>query len=121
MPTVSVVIPTYKHPRYILETLDCVFQQTFTDLEVIVVNDGSPDNTADLLKPLAESGRIKYIEQANAGQAVARNRGIERATGQYVAILDDDDLWPADKIEWQVRELQSHPEAALVYGYMESF
>ncbi len=120
-PLVSVVMPTYKHEDYVLQALDSVFAQTFTDYEVIVINDGSPDGTAEILKPLAAAGRIRYFEQANAGQAAARNRGIAEAKGEFIAFLDDDDLWPPDKLEWQVREMEAHPEAALVYGIMETF
>ena len=121
VPQVSIVIPTYKHRDFVLATLESVFAQTFTDYEVIVVNDGSPDDTADLLRPLAAAGRIRYIEQPNQGQSVARNRGITEARGEFIALLDDDDLWPSDKLEWQVSALRSQPEAVLVYGYSEIF
>ncbi len=121
MPVVSVVIPTYKHRDYVLQTLGSVFAQTFTDYEVIVVNDGSPDDTADVLRPLIEAGRIQYIAQANAGQSAARNRGIAAATGAYIALLDDDDLWPPDKLQWQVSALNRHSDASLVYGGVEGF
>ena len=113
---VSIIIPTYKHQDFVLATLDSVFAQTFTDYEVIVINDGSPDNTAAVLQPLAEAGRIRYIEQKNAGQSAARNRGIAEARGEFIALLDDDDLWPPDKLEWQVQALHGDPDAVLVYG-----
>jgi glycosyltransferase involved in cell wall biosynthesis len=113
---VSVIIPTYKHRSYVLKTLDSVFVQTFTDYEVIVVNDGSPDDTVELLRPLAESGRIRYFDQPNAGQAVARNRGLAEARGEFIAFLDDDDLWPADKLEWQVLELDRRPTCGVIAG-----
>lgn len=115
-PRVSVVIPAYNHAAVLPQTLKSVFGQSFTDWEVIVVNDGSPDDTAGLLRPLAESGRIRYVEQENAGQGAARNRGIELARGKYVALLDDDDLWPPNKLAWQVEALDSNPGAVLVYG-----
>ena len=114
---VSVVIPTYRHRDYVLLTLESVFAQTFKDYEVIVVNDGSPDDTDEVLKPLIQSGKIRYIEQKNAGQAAARNCGIAVAQGKYIALLDDDDLWPSDKLAWQVQALENSPRAALVYGY----
>jgi glycosyltransferase involved in cell wall biosynthesis len=113
---VSIVVPTYNHRDHVLGTLGSVFAQRYTDYEVIVVNDGSPDDTAELLRPLAEAGRIRYLEQDNRGQGAARNRGIEAARGEYVALLDDDDLWPPDKLEWQVAALQTQPSAVLAYG-----
>ena len=117
MPAVSVIIPTYKHRDFVLATLDSVFAQTFTDYEVIVINDGSPDDTAALLRPLAEAGRIRYIEQENTGQSLARNRGIAAACGEFIALLDDDDLWPPDKLAWQVDVLRNDPDTVLVYGH----
>ena len=115
-PAVSVVIAAYNHQDYILATLDSVFAQTFTDYEVIIVNDGSPDDTADVLRPLVESGRIRYFEQPNAGQGSARNRGIAESRGRFIALLDDDDLWTPDKLAWQVEELTARPDAVLAYG-----
>ncbi len=115
-PVVSVVIPTYNHAEYVLDTLASVFGQTFTDYEIIVVNDGSPDDTTARLRPLAEAGRVRYFEQANAGQAVARNRGFAEARGEFIAFLDDDDLWPPDKLAWQVAAMREHPEWAMLSG-----
>lgn len=119
MCVISVVIPTYNHARYVLQTLDSVFAQTFTDYEVIVVNDGSPDDTAERLRPLAEAGRIRYVEQKNAGQATARNVGIALARGEFIALLDDDDLWPPDKLERQLHALRERPEMDVAYGRVE--
>lgn len=115
-PTVSVVIPTYNHGRYVLATLESVFAQSFRDYEVIVVNDGSSDDTAAVLRPLAAEGRIRYFEQANQGQAAARNRGLAECRGAYVAFLDDDDVWPQDKLRWQVEFLDGHRAAVGVAG-----
>jgi glycosyltransferase involved in cell wall biosynthesis len=115
-PCVSVVIPTYNHRDLVLETLGSVFAQTFTDYEVVVVNDGSPDDTGLVLRPLIDAGKIKYIEQPNAGQAAARNRGLAAAAGRYIAFLDDDDIWPSDKLESQVSLLSSSPQYPLVFG-----
>lgn len=116
-PRVTVVIPTYGHAHLVEETLDSVFAQTYDDLEIVVVNDGSPDDTAARLRPLVEQGRIRYLEQENAGQGRARNRGLEEARGAYVAFLDDDDLWPPDKLAWQAACLDADPDAVMVYGH----
>lgn len=116
-PAVSVVVPTYGHADLVEATLESVFAQSFGDLEVVVVNDGSPDDTGERLAPWVEAGRIRYVEQTNAGQGAARNRGLRMARGRYVAFLDDDDLWPPDKLAWQVDALRRDPEAVMVYGY----
>jgi glycosyltransferase involved in cell wall biosynthesis len=120
-PRVSVVIPTYGHQDTLLKTLDSVFSQTFRDCEVIVINDGSPDDTANRLVPFINSGRIRYFEQPNQGQAAARNKGLAKAKGEFVAFLDDDDLWPADKLAWQVEYLKTHPLVVAVGGACDRF
>ena len=120
-PRVSVIIPTYKHRDYVVATLDSVNAQAFRDYEVIVVNDGSPDDTSEILRPYVASRKIRYFEQSNGGQATARNRGIAEARGEFIALLDDDDLWPPDKLQWQVSQLERSPEAVVVYGYPRLF
>lgn len=116
MSTVSVVIPTYNHCEFVISAIESVMAQTHPDREIIVVNDGSSDGTAELLKPLAQASQIRYYEQANSGQASARNRGLSEARGALVAFLDDDDVWPVDKLAWQVEALRAEPQAALAYG-----
>jgi len=112
---VSVIIPAYK-PGHLAEALESVFAQSYTDYELIVVNDGSPCDLRNLLEPFIQSGRITYIEQENRGTAAARNRGLAEAKGEFIALLDDDDYWPADKLEWQVRHLEEHPDAGVIVG-----
>ena len=115
----SVVIPTYRHRDYVAAALASVEAQTFRDFEVIVVNDGSPDDTEAVLRPWIERGAICYVAQENAGQASARNRGIGLARGEFVALLDDDDTWPGDKLAWQVEFLRANPDYAVVAGAAE--
>ncbi|MEZ4422214.1 MAG: glycosyltransferase family A protein [Gemmatimonadota bacterium] len=115
-PTVTVVIPTYGHAHTVEETLESVFRQRFRDYEIVVVDDGSPDDTAAVLAPFVRSGRIRYLHQSNQGQGAARNRGLAEARGRYVAFLDDDDLWQDDSLAWQVEALDAHDEAVLAYG-----
>lgn len=115
-PFVSVIIPAYNHAGLICQTLESVFRQTYTDYEVVVVNDGSPDNTREILQPFVSAGRIIYIEQKNRGQAAARNKGIEISSGEFIALLDDDDCWPADKLAWQVAEMKQDPGLCMVSG-----
>ena len=114
-PRVSIVIPAYQASADIATALDSVFAQTLPDVEVIVVNDGSPD-TVELeaaLQPYA--GRVCYIAQENRGAAAARNRGIREARGAYIALLDADDCWAPDFLRRQVWYLDAHPACDLVY------
>lgn len=119
-PLVSVVIPTYNQPSYLLETLDSVFAQTFGDYEVIVVNDGSTDDTAERLRAYVDlnagaiAGRLRIVAQANGGIGVARNSGLDEARGRYVALLDHDDLWLPGKLAAQVEYFARHPECSVV-------
>ena len=119
VPAVSIIIPAYKHASFIVETIDSVLCQSFRDFEIIVVNDGSPDDTEDVLQSYIEQRRIRYIRQENQGVATARNRGLASATGEFIAFLDDDDTWPPDKLEWQVRCLEQSA-AVLVAGNLRA-
>jgi glycosyltransferase involved in cell wall biosynthesis len=117
-PQVSIVIPAYNAAGYISEALDSVFQQTFSDYEVIVINDGSPD-TAQLelaLQPFMS--RIQYLKQENKGAAAARNTGIKIAQGSFIAFLDADDFWLPTYLESQIEFLQ-HSKVDLVYADAE--
>lgn len=116
MPIVSIVIPAYNAERTILETLDSVFQQIFTDFEVIIIDDGSTDQTVELLKKIQDP-RLKVFSYSNGGLSVARNRGIARASGDYIAFLDADDLWTSDKLELQLAALQTDPAAGVAYSW----
>jgi len=96
-PEITVVIPAYNASQYITETIQSVLQQTFTNWELIVVNDGSTDNTEDIVKRFSDDTRIKLISQKNGGVSAARNNGIRVAAGKYIAFLDADDyLLPGD-------------------------
>jgi glycosyltransferase involved in cell wall biosynthesis len=100
-PRVSVVIPTYNRADKVRDTIASVLAQTFSDLEVIVVDDGSSDDTARILSE-AFGDRIRYFRQANQGASVAQNKGIAESRGEWIAFLDSDDLWEKDKLEWQL-------------------
>jgi hypothetical protein len=114
MPRVSVVIPAYNREKFVAQTVDSVLAQTYPDFEVIVVDDGSTDNTRAVLAHYG--ARIKYIYQENRGQAAARNKGLLASQGKYLLFLDSDDLIPPDKLELQVTLLEARPEFGLVYS-----
>jgi glycosyltransferase involved in cell wall biosynthesis len=114
-PLVSVIVPAYGAARYIGGTLDSVFAQTFTDYEVIVVNDGSPDSQ-ELEHVLASyRKRIRYVVQENRGLAGARNTGIEVARGRFFAFLDADDQWEPEYLAFQVATMQADPTIDVHY------
>lgn len=117
---VSVVVPTYGHRDLVGETLASLRAQAYPRVEVIVVNDGSPDDTAAVLRPLAAAGHIRYVEQANTGQGGARNHGLRLARGEFVAFVDDDDLLLPHALARGVAALRAEPAAVLAYaGYEE--
>lgn len=105
---VSVVIPSYKCEKYIAETLESVINQTYRDMEIIIVNDCSPDHCESIiLEYMKKDQRIRYIKnENNVGVAESRNVGVCASKGEYVAFLDSDDVWSLDKIEKQVKHLQ---------------
>jgi glycosyltransferase involved in cell wall biosynthesis len=100
---VSVVVTCYNYGKYLANCLNSVLSQTYTDYEIIVVDDGSTDNTAEVIKVFLTLPNFKYIFQGNAGQAHAKNVGIENSSGEFVAFLDADDAWAPTKIEKQMR------------------
>lgn len=110
---ISVIIPTYNRKNFVVEAIRSVLQQEPKNYEIIVVDDGSTDGTADLLRSLDLPVRI--IEQENGGVSKARNNGIKHAQGEYICLLDSDDLWLAGILQQQSDYLDSHPEVGLVY------
>ncbi|MCP4362631.1 MAG: glycosyltransferase, partial [Chloroflexi bacterium] len=102
-PQISVIIPTFNGATYIVETIESVFAQTYTDFEIIVIDDGSTDGTAELLRPYR--GRLRYIYQENRGVSAARNHGLALALGEYILFLDGDDILKPDKLARQASYL----------------
>jgi glycosyltransferase involved in cell wall biosynthesis len=113
-PTVSVVIPAYNAARWIAETLDSVLAQTFRNFEVIVVDDGSTDQTSEVVAGYGD--RIHYLRKENGGEGSARNVGIRAARGSYIAFLDADDLWLPEKLQLQMELLSRRPDLPWVYS-----
>ncbi|MEM8805098.1 MAG: glycosyltransferase [Cyanobacteria bacterium P01_G01_bin.38] len=118
MPSISVVIPAYNSERTIGDTVQSVLAQTFTDFEIIVINDGSQDRTLERLSAITDS-RLHVFSYENSGVAISRNRGIEKAKGEYVAFLDADDLWVSEKLKDQYQALQDSHTAAVAYSWTD--
>ena len=113
MPKVSVVLPAYNGEKFIGKAVESALSQTYNDFELIVVNDGSKDGTAQVLSGFG--AKIKVISQANSGIAKARNVGIEASRGQYIAFLDQDDFWLPEKLEKQMVLFEKDKEVGMTY------
>lgn len=118
MPLVSVIIPTYKRTHFLKLTIESIFNQTFQDFEIIVVDDGTSSDDNSFLCEKYE--KVKYIKIKNSGgPAKPRNIGIKEAKGKYLAFVDDDDIWLSTKLEKQVELLEQNPDFGLVHGCCE--
>jgi len=121
MPAVSVIIPTFNRASYIRDTINSVLGQTCSDYEIIVVDDGSTDDTLAALKSWIDNSTIRYAYQDNQGVSTARNYGVRLAKGRYIAFLDSDDLFLPTKLEKQISYLDAHPDEAFVQSWYAKF
>jgi len=112
---VSVIIPVYNYDRYLGEAVESALNQTYRNLEVIVVDDGSTDRSAEVANSFAGRG-VRYCHQVHAGIGPARNKGVELARGEFIAFLDADDRWPLEKLERQLKAFEDDPELEMVFG-----
>ena len=117
MPCCSIIIPAYNAIKYLPETLESVLKQSFTDFEVLIIDDGSYDNIIEWAAQI-EDPRVRFISQKNQGVSAARNLGIKNATGEYIAFLDADDLWESTKLEKQLQLFKKNPYSGLVHTEM---
>ncbi|QFS48210.1 glycosyltransferase [Nostoc sphaeroides] len=118
LPKTSVIIPAYNSEKTIKHTIQSVLNQTFTDLELIVINDGSQDSTLEVVTQIQDS-RIKVFSYPNAGGNVSRNRGLHVAVGEFVSFLDADDIWTPDKLNSQLKALQENITAKVAYSWTD--
>lgn len=115
LPNVSIIIPAFNQAKYIKEAVQSVLSQTYPDFEVVIVNDGSTDNTGEILSTITDE-RFKVIWQPNAGLSAARNTGIRASSAPLISLLDSDDLFLPDKLEVLVSYLDTHPDIGMVAG-----
>jgi glycosyltransferase involved in cell wall biosynthesis len=113
-PLVSVVIPTYNCDRYLAEAIESVLSQRFCEYEIIVIDDGSTDGTAEILR--GYGGQIQAVHQANQGVAIARNQGIQLAQGKWVAFLDADDFLLPNELEARMAAVESQPTLGMLHS-----
>ena len=112
-PLISIIIPTFNRKKWIKTAIDSVLNQSYNNFELFVIDDGSDDNTKEIISGYGK--KINYIYQPNQGVSAARNLGIKQAKGEYITFLDSDDLWKKDKLKIQKNLLISHPEIKINY------
>ncbi|OUL33348.1 glucosyl transferase [Nostoc sp. T09] len=115
MKKVSVIIPVYKAEKYIASTLQSALDQTYKNIEILIIDDGSPDRSIEICHQFTDP-RIKIIRQKNRGLPGARNTGIRHATGEYLTLLDADDLWLPEKLEKHVQHLENSPKVGVSFS-----
>ena len=118
-PLISTIVPVYNGERYLAAALESALGQRYRPIELVVVNDGSTDGSAEVSRKYA--GQVRYFHQPHAGAGRARNAGVDLATGAYFAFLDADDLWPPDRLERQMEALDADGSLDIVYGQMQQF
>lgn len=119
-PLVSIILPVYNGQKYLSESIESVLNQTYKNFELIIIDDGSTDRSAEIIKSY-ESNKIHYIFSVNGGTASARNLGIRSANGSMLAFLDQDDLWIYSKLQKQVQELSNSIGPKVVFGMVQQF
>ncbi|MBN1224877.1 MAG: glycosyltransferase [Candidatus Aminicenantes bacterium] len=118
MPCISVVIPVYNGEKTIRETIGSVLKQSFSDFELLVIDDGSQDATINILRSIKDP-RLIVFSQPHAGVAASRNYGIKKSRGEFIAFLDADDLWTVDKLKTELNALEKNPQAAVSYSWTD--
>jgi glycosyltransferase involved in cell wall biosynthesis len=120
---ISIILPTYERAHFIEKAINAISQQTYSCWELIIIDDGSTDNTEELVKELSVNikNEIKYLKQENKGPAVARNTGIKKAKGDYVAFFDSDDLWLPHHLFDCIEVLNNNKDVSWVYGDFKLF
>ena len=117
-PLISIITPTFNHEKFIAQCIESVLKQTYKHWEMIIIDDGSIDNTADIARSYQN---LRYMYQTNQGLGAARNAGIVAAQGEFIAFLDADDLWTKNKNELQMTAFHANPHADIVTGYVKQF
>jgi glycosyltransferase involved in cell wall biosynthesis len=118
MPLISVIIPAHNSEKTIKATIASILNQTFTNFELLIINDGSTDTTLEAVKQIEDS-RLQIFSYSNSGVAVSRNRGISLSQGDFISFIDADDLWTPDKLELQLKALQANSPAEVAYSWTD--
>src|SRR6185437_7103858 len=121
MSTVDIIIPAYNAARFLPAAIQSVEGQTFSDWQIVLVDDGSTDDTKQVVAPfLARLGsKLKCIHKPNGGLPAARNTAIRNSSSEFIALLDADDVWLPERLEASIQSFEGHPEAGLSYGFIQ--
>lgn len=118
-PLTSIIITCFNRQKYIAEAIESALAQTVTHREIIVVDDGSTDESAEIVRGYGD--KIQYFHQHNQGASRAKNVGVDRARGEFISFLDSDDFWPLDKLDIQLKHLAESPDVDIVHGHAQQF
>ena len=121
LPIVSVIIPCFNCALFLAEAISSVLRQDFTNYELLIVDDGSTDDTPNLIKPYLADKRVRYLPKKNGGLSSARNYGIINANGDYIALLDADDIWYPEKLACQIKHIENRPDVGMVFSNFNTF
>lgn len=116
---ISIILPVYNGQQYLAKTIESVLAQFYRNFELLIINDGSSDQSKAVVEFYLKDSRLRYVEQKNAGVANARNTGIKLAKGEFISLIDQDDIWLPHKLEHQVNYLTQHPACALVHSQIQ--
>ena len=119
LPLISIIMPTYNSAKYIGPAIQSAIDQTYTNWELLIFDDGSTDNTSEIVEPFLSDKRIQYIKQENLGQPKTRNKGVRMSRGSLIALLDADDIWMPTKLEKQVAIFEKYPDVGVCGTAME--
>jgi glycosyltransferase involved in cell wall biosynthesis len=119
LPIISCIVPVFNGERYLSAAVKSILKQSYQSLEIIVVDDGSTDRTAEVIEHCG--GQVRFLRQPNAGTAAARNLGLSAAAGEFIAFLDADDLWHPEKLERQMARFQARPELDYCVAHVQNF
>ncbi|MBL1211024.1 glycosyltransferase [Geminocystis sp. GBBB08] len=116
---VSVIIPVYNREKYVAQAIESVLKQTYQSLDIIVIDDGSTDKSAEIIKSFGS--KIRYFYQEHSGLANTLNKGINLTNGEFIAFLDSDDLWTENKLNLQMKVLKNNPQVSIIFAYVQQF
>ncbi len=116
IPEISIILPTYNRAKHLPKAIESVINQTFEDWELIIIDDGSQDDTFAVVDPYLDSLKIRYIKHKNRQAGYARNAGIQASYGQYITFIDSDDIYFPNHLQTRIDYMKSHPELDLIYG-----